>query len=204
MEENYLEAKKLFNKYGNSIKNIMDDSLNKDHKTYLQYQVPEETELEWIHEYQEKITVKILRSKNNKEILKHYLKLSENMCHNQYYKNLPSVLKQLSSCENEIDSFTKLRIAKTVINTIKNGLMTTQEEHTNDINKIGPIIVSWLEGIIHKPIEVDDSFLEDIPETEIFNDYIICLEPENILNEAKSILTEWEDHRGILAHNKLK
>ncbi len=194
MDDKYLEAKKLFVKYGYSGYIMMRESFDNDFKKYMEYAVPKELQLEWAHEYQDELLKITYASKNNRQLLHNFTRFSTSISDNKEYGNLTRVIKLIQNIESKLDSFTKERIAEVFLRYIISVYIRRNIEYDEEITELEQIVVSWLNEIIEGPIHVDQSYFENTDEMDP-SFPVELFEPEKIKQDARIVLKEWERNR---------
>ena len=191
MEDKYIEAKKIFLKYNYSGNIMLRESFNNDFKTYMNYKVPKELQLEWAHEYQVTLIEKIYKSKNNREIFLNFLSFHRNICDNIDFNNTTNIYTLLKKIENNLDSYTKERIAAIILEYL--GLIYTGSiiEYNGDVIKVEILAICWLKEVIQGPVTIDQSYFN---ETDKKRPYYVSksnYEPNKIVQSAKKALVDW-------------
>lgn len=158
MNNSLEEAKKMFIKYNGSHFFM---SREDDYEKYKRYNISKEQELIWINEIQQKnileITGGLLDAEN---IANRFSAILSSLRTHKNIELIPIIFDTIKNLSRILDSFSKMRIAECMLETVRSLSFNKELEKNKRIGEMRVFAVNILKDVSQNAIVVDPAYLK--------------------------------------------
>lgn len=177
-KESIKNAKQIFCKYNGSPYQMVRDEV---YDTYKEYHIPKQMEMSWANELIEGYFRAIQNENNERVLISNLYKLSDIIVNTKNETGYASMMSFIRNNIETYDSFTKVLVAETIVETIR------KMHYENFDFKMLDLAINIMKQVLENPIIIS--------EYNLFNGETAMKIKEELMERAKEDILKWENHR---------